>query len=206
MRTVAVAILALAALWASPSEARLWSHPRGTFTVELPRRAEVFSFPGQLQPCAYESEAGNCMVPSTITIYSAPFASDPHSTCVLTSTYAPRTESMNGAALRELTRSPFNSRNWLEVMEQLRRRGETELPDHPPDAAIRTYVDTSDAWPIQRAVISGPDLVINVAAQQRPGSNIAAACWTHQTTNSDAAAFADTVLGSMRHPRDAEWR
>lgn len=78
-------------------------------------------------------------------------------------------------------------------------------PIFPGNSAsvISTSKDTSEFWPIRRAEIQGPERVVHVTMQARPGTDILSACMTFG--GSTPTATFEALVRSLRHPNDANW-
>ena len=65
-------------------------------------------------------------------------------------------------------------------------------------------VDTSGAWPIQRAQFTAPDRPVLAALTRRPGFDLIAMCWTYD--GPDATARYEALFRSLGNSNDATWQ
>lgn len=66
-----------------------------------------------------------------------------------------------------------------------------------------TSVDTSGAWPIQRAEIQSSERLVHAARTLRPGFDFITMCMTYG--GADTTAVYDAVIRSVQHPNEAQW-
>lgn len=93
------------------------------------------------------------------------------------------------------TRDQIPAATWVTYAAPIRDFFEGSQP-----TLVSQSVDTSGAWPVQRAELRGPTKTVYGAVLIRPGVEIRAFC----AGGTSAAAY-DSIFGSLSHPNDATW-
>jgi len=94
------------------------------------------------------------------------------------------------------TRDPISAQAWITYATPIRDFFEGSAP-----TLVSQTVDTSGAWPVQRAELRGPTKTVYGAVLIRPGVEIRAFC-----AGAASAAAYDSIFASLGHPNDAAWQ
>lgn len=94
------------------------------------------------------------------------------------------------------TRDPIAAQAWITYATPIRDFFEGTAP-----TLVTQSVDTSGAWPVQRAELRGPSKTVYGAVLIRPGVEIRAFC-----AGASSAAAYDSIFASLAHPNDAAWQ
>ncbi|MEZ5958511.1 MAG: hypothetical protein R3C27_15015 [Hyphomonadaceae bacterium] len=94
------------------------------------------------------------------------------------------------------TRDPITAQTWVAYASPIR-----DFFEGAPATLVSQSVDTSGAWPVQRAELRGPTKTVYGAVLIRPGVEIRAFC-----AGSTSAAAYDSIFASLGHPNDAAWQ
>lgn len=93
------------------------------------------------------------------------------------------------------TRDPISAQTWVTYASPIR-----DFFEGAPATLVSQTVDTSGAWPVQRAELRGPSKTVYGAVLIRPGVEIRAFC-----SGATSAATYDPIFASLAHPNDAAW-
>lgn len=94
------------------------------------------------------------------------------------------------------TRDQISEQTWITYATPIRDFFEGAAP-----TLVSQTVDTSGAWPVQRAELRGPSKTVYGAVLIRPGVEIRAFC-----SGANSAAAYDPIFASLAHPNDAAWQ
>lgn len=94
------------------------------------------------------------------------------------------------------TRDPIAASAWVTYASPIR-----DFFEGAPATLVSQSVDTSGAWPVQRAELRGPSKTVYGAVLIRPGVEIRAFC-----AGANSAAAYDSIFSSLGHPNDAAWQ
>lgn len=172
---LAAAAAALAVTWGA-AEARPWNDPAGRLTFDAPAGWTVNTPNG----------------PSNGTFV---IAGNANNECQFLAISNPATATASAEHMRSQGGDParFSSDVWTRALGQ--------FPDLANVQIQSTAVDTSGAWPIQRAEARVGDRPVHGAIQVRPGFDIFTACLTYG--GADPIETYNQVIRSVGHPSDA---
>lgn len=173
---LAAAVLCVGLFAGGVAAAERWTDPAGRLTFDAPRGWQV-----------------NPQANSDATIV---MAFDGSHDCYLFSTPNLGTNGADAARVRTAGATQLSSENWVRLAN-----GVNSLFPSRNAALTSQSVDTSGAWPIQRAEFSGGESTVYGAFQARPGFDMMGFCIAY---GSSTTAF-DSVFRSMGHPNDSSW-
>jgi len=182
MRLFALAALAGLTI-AGAAYARVWNDPGGRMTFDAPN--------GWATTVERTSSPENVYVISGSANNECHFLSQP----------SPSTATASADAVRRagLDEARFQQDFWQQTatgMPQLFPGGSAQF--------VSRSLDTSGFWPIQRADLQGPERLIHMSIQLRPGVTLMSMCMTY--SGADPVAQYETASRTLAHPNDATWR
>jgi hypothetical protein len=178
-RALAAAIAALAVI--GVADARPWADPAGRFTFDAPQGWSV-----------NQPQSNNASMTYVI-------AGNANNECQFLAVANAQTASAPANAIRTQGANAFTNEMWTRALgsfADIFRNGAT------PEISS-TSVDTSGAWPIQRAEARAGERPVHGAIVVRPGVDVFVACLTYGGT--EPIALYDQVIRSVGHPNDAAW-
>jgi hypothetical protein len=126
---------------------------------------------------------------------TAVLAFNPTNDCYFFGADNPNTASSSAEAAMN-TRDPIPAEAWVTYASPIR-----DFFEGSPANLVSQSVDTSGAWPVQRAELRGPSKTVYGAVLIRPGVEIRAFC-----AGANSAAAYDSIFSSLSHPNDAAWQ
>ncbi len=126
---------------------------------------------------------------------TAVLAFNPTNDCYFFGADNPNTANSSAEAAMN-TRDPIPADAWVTYASPIR-----DFFEGSPATLVSQTVDTSGAWPVQRAELRGPSKTVYGAVLIRPGVEIRAFC-----AGSNSAAAYDSIFASLAHPNDAAWQ
>lgn len=126
---------------------------------------------------------------------TAVLAFNPANDCYFFGADNPNTANSSAEAAMN-TRDPIPAEAWVTYASPIR-----DFFEGSPATLVSQTVDTSGAWPVQRAELRGPSKTVYGAVLIRPGVEIRAFC-----AGANSAAAYDSIFSSLAHPNDAAWQ
>lgn len=126
---------------------------------------------------------------------TAVLAFNPTNDCYFFGADNPNTANSSAEAAMN-TRDPIPAEAWVTYASPIR-----DFFQGSPATLVSQTVDTSGAWPVQRAELRGPSKTVYGAVLIRPGVEIRAFC-----AGANSAAAYDSIFSSLAHPNDAAWQ
>lgn len=126
---------------------------------------------------------------------TAVLAFNPTNDCYFFGADNPNTANSSAEAAMN-TRDPIPAEAWVTYASPIR-----DFFEGSPATLVSQTVDTSGAWPVQRAELRGPSKTVYGAVLIRPGVEIRAFC-----AGANSAAAYDSIFSSLAHPNDAAWQ
>ncbi len=178
------ALVALAGLTiAGAATARVWTDPGNRMTFDAPN--------------GWATTVERTSSPEVVYVVSGSAANECHMLSQPNPSIATATaDQVKTAAANEAS---FQQDFWVQTANGI----PTLFPGNSAQFVSRS-LDTSGFWPIQRADIQGPDRLIHMSMQLRPGLTLTSMCMTY--SGPDAVAQYETVSRTLGHPNDAAWR
>lgn len=175
MRAIALAAIIGGTVWAGVATAETWTDPTGNVVFEKPNGWRV-------EPQRASS--------GTIVL-----AFDGSHDCYIMASPNATTAAATPRQVVRSTTAAFTQTVWETTASAVNTLF--------PEGAHMTSqsVDTSGAWPVQRAEFQGAEGPIYGAIQSRPGMDLMAFCAAY---GSSTAPF-DGLFNSISHPNDATW-
>jgi hypothetical protein len=175
MRTLALAAaIGVGLTMGGVAFAEQWTDPNGRLTFNKP--------------------SGWTVQPRNAQGQTAVLAFNPSSDCYFFGADNPGTANSSAAAAMN-TRDPIAAQAWITYAAPIRDFFQGAQP-----TLVSQTVDTSGAWPVQRAELRGPSKTVYGAVLIRPGVEIRAFC-----SGASSAAVYDPIFASLGHPNDATW-
>lgn len=174
------AVLAIAATGAAFAQAApaSWSDPLGRFSLQRPANWPVDQMSNS------SPEVGHFV------------AGVADADCNFFAIARPQTAANPPATARAGFATPLTREQWVQVT--------SSIPMFRAGGDIQSMtVDTSGAWPIQRAAIRVGTTTIDSAIIGRPGLEIWAFCQSYDATN--RSAIFNSIIQSVTTPHDSEW-
>jgi len=143
----------------------------------------------------FDAPAGWRVQPRAAGGQTAVLAFNPTNDCYFFGADNPSTASSSPEAAMN-TRDPITAQAWVTYASPIR-----DFFEGSPATLVSQSVDTSGAWPVQRAELRGPSKTVYGAVLIRPGVEIRAFC-----SGGTSAAGYDSIFASLAHPNDAAWQ
>jgi hypothetical protein len=174
------AVCGLALLAAGVASAETWTDPNGRVTFEAPR--------------GWSTQARRADG------FSAVISGTANNECQIIAQPNDQTATATPDRVRAAAADPaqFTTETWTRIASSL-----TNVFPGGTATVNSTSVDTSGAWPIQRAEIQSSERVVHAAMTLRPGVDIITMCMTYG--GADTTDVYDGVIRSIAHPNDAQW-
>lgn len=169
---------------AGAAEARTWTDPAGRFSFDAPAGWTV-----QQRRGATPADTFSHIIAGTAN-NECQFLAIDNATSAAASPDTVRAQSGEPARFTEAV--------WLSALNSIRN----VFPNQSAQLVSQS-IDTSGAWPIQRAEARSPERAVHAAMQLRPGVEIIVACMTFG--GADPTELYDRVIRSVAHPNDAAW-
>lgn len=164
--------------------ARVWTDPGGRVTFDAPSGWSIMQ------------EQGASATDSNSYVIAGTAAQE----CQVKAQANPRSAASSPSAVHRTaaTSTQFDSLYWTQAAAAM----PSLFPDGPAEFVSHS-VDTSGAWPIQRAVLRSGARTVYAALQLRPGIDLLTMCMTYD--GADPVERYDAFIRSVGHPNDAAW-
>ncbi len=177
---LAAAAVCIGLLAGGVAAARVWNDPNGRVTFDAPNGWAT-------------SPENNASLTYVIT-------GNANNECHVVATPNAGTSRATAAQIRAASAEDarFGNETWTRVLNGI----PTVFPGNSANVQSRS-LDSSGAWPIQRAEVQGPERLVHAAMQLRPGFDIITLCMTYG--GADRTDLYDAFIHSVGHPNDAQW-